>query len=76
MKNYYIIKKIIEKDLPYPEMFSSFDNYGFSQMEETVENGDIYICTDGSEIDDEQIIIDLGEIDDLGEIWFIQTLTD
>ena len=23
--------------------------------------GDIYICTDGSEIDDEQITIDLGE---------------
>ena len=62
MKKYYVLKKIEEKDLPYPEMFSMFDDYdGTCQMQEVVENGDIYICTDGSEIDDEQITIDLGE---------------
>lgn len=43
-------------------MFATFDDYdGTCQMQEVVENGDIYICTDGSEIDDEQITIDLGE---------------
>lgn len=62
MKNYYVLKKINEKDLPYPEIFTSFDDYkGTCQMQEMVENGDIYICTDGSEIDDEQITIDLYE---------------
>lgn len=62
MKNYYVLKKIDEKDLPYSEIFSTFDDYaGTCQMQEMVENGDIYICTDGSEIDDEQITIDLYE---------------
>lgn len=62
MRNYYVLKKITKEDLPYPELFSSFDDYkGTVQMQETVANGDIYICTDGSEIDEEEIRIDLGE---------------
>lgn len=62
MKNYYVLKKIEKEDLPYPELLSSFDDYKWTtQMQETIANGDIYICTDGSEIDDEQITIDLGE---------------
>ena len=62
MKNYYVLKKISKKDLPNKDMFSTFDDYkGTCQMQEVVDNGDIYICTDGSEIDDEQITIDLGE---------------
>ncbi len=62
MKNYYVLKKIKKKDLPNKDMFASFDDYnGTCQMQEVVENGDIYICTDGSEIDDEQITIDLLE---------------
>lgn len=60
MRNYYVLKKIEEKDLPYSEIFATFDDYdGTCQMQESVENGDIYICTDGSELDDEQITIDL-----------------
>ena len=62
MKNYYVLKKIKKKDLPNKDMFATFNDYdGTCQMSKRVENGDIYICTDGSEIDDEQIIIDLGE---------------
>lgn len=61
MKKYYVLKKIEEKDLPYPEMFSMFDDYGACQMQESVENGDVYICTDGSEEMDEQITITLYE---------------
>ena len=62
MKNYYVLKKIKKKDLPNKDMFSTFDDCsGTCQMSERVENGDIYICTDGSELDDEEIRIDLGE---------------
>lgn len=62
MKNYYVLKKIKKKDLPNKDMFATFDDYDRTcQMEEIQDNGDIYICTDGSEIDDEQITIDLGE---------------
>ena len=61
MKKYYVLKKIEEKDLPHPEMFSMFDDYRASQMQEAVENGDIYICTDGSEEIDGEIRIDLYE---------------
>ncbi len=62
MKNYYVLKKIKKEDLPYPELFSSFDDYkGTVQMQETIANGDIYICTDGSEEIDGEIRIDLYE---------------
>ena len=62
MKNYYVLKKIKKKDLPNKDMFATFnDYYGTCQMQEIQDNGDIYICTDGSEIDYEQITIDLGE---------------
>lgn len=61
MRKYYVLKKIEEKDLPNPEMFSMFDDYGACQMQETVGNGDVYICTDGSEEMDEQITITLYE---------------
>lgn len=62
MKNYYVLKIIKKKDLPNKDMFVTFDDYdGTCQMQEIQDNGDIYICTDGSEIDDEQITIDLGE---------------
>lgn len=62
MKNYYVLKRIEKEDLPIKDMFSSFDYYDRTcQMQERVKNGDIYICTDGSEIDDEEITIDLYE---------------
>lgn len=62
MKNYYVLKKIKKEDLPYPELLSDFDECdGFSQMQEAVANGDIYICTDGSEEIDGEIRIDLYE---------------
>lgn len=48
--------------MPYPELLSDFDDVdGCSQMQEAVENGDIYICTDGSEEIDGEIRIDLYE---------------
>lgn len=62
MRNYYVLKKIKEEDLPIRDMFSSFDYYvGTCQLQERVANGDIYICTDGSEIIEEEIRIDLYE---------------
>lgn len=60
MRNYYVLKKITKKDLPYPEMFEEFDYYkGTCQMQKSLRNGDIYICTDGSEIEDEELNIAL-----------------
>lgn len=64
MKNYYVLKKITVKDLPYPEMFDEFDDYvGTCQIKKTNGDGVIYVCTDGSEIEDEQIRIDLYEVE-------------
>lgn len=64
MKNYYVLKKISKKDLPNKNMFSTFDRYkGTCQMQEVVENGDIYVCTDGSEIEEGELEITLQDFE-------------
>jgi hypothetical protein len=60
MINYYVLKKISKKDLPNKDMFSTFNRYkGTFQMQKVVENGDIYVCTDGSEIEEGELEITL-----------------
>ena len=60
MKNYYVLKKIKKSDLPNPNMFDTFDDYkGTTQMSQKLENDDIYICTNGEEVYEEELRIDL-----------------
>lgn len=60
MRNYYVLKKISENDLPNKEIFDTFDEYkGTCQMQYTGEDGNIYICTDGFEIDEGELEISL-----------------
>lgn len=60
MKNYYVLKKIKKNELPDPRMFDTFDKYkGTTQMSQKMDNGDIYICTNGEEVYEEELRIDL-----------------
>ena len=60
MKHYYVLKRISKSDLPNEDMFDTFDDYkGTCQMQDVGDDGNIYICTDGSEIDDGEITVDL-----------------
>lgn len=60
MKNYYVLKKITKKELPNKNMFFDFDKIkGTCQMQDIDVYGNIYICTDGSEIEDQELRVDL-----------------
>ena len=63
MKNFYMLKKIEESEVPCSEDFDEVGMYGVQQISKRVDENTIFICTDGTELEDDELCISL-QVDD------------